>query len=427
MVAGVGLLWLAALGVVAGVAVWLLWPHPTPAQVKTMPPLPRSWPTTLQLGMSSGPDEAAQMQSTAAFGFRYQYLAGGVNTGNGWASWNKDGSFVTDYARDSNQHGMLPVFTYYMLTQSAPGRGNGPNEPEAVQANVSNADTMRAYFLDLRLFFQRAGALNGRPVVLHVEPDLWGFLQRNARTDDATRIPIVVGSTGLPELAGLPDTLGGFAQAIVRLRDRAAPNVLLGYHVSAWGTGQDLFISNATDSTVDDVALREATFYSSLGADFDVAFAEFSDRDAAFKQNIYGDKGRSWWNADDFTRHVRFLSRFVDLTGKRIVLWQIPYGNTRMQAMNNTWNHFQDTRVEWLLDDPGREHLNQYLDAGVIALLFGRGADGATNASDSAGDGITDPPPINGNNRPSLNADDDGGYFRERAAAYYREGALALP
>ena len=56
-----------------------------------------------------------------------------------------------------------------------------------------------------------------------------------------------------------------------------------------------------------------------------------------------------------------------------------------------------------------------------------RGADGATNAGDSAGDGITDPEPINGNDRPSLNADDDGGYFKERAAAYYRGGPLALP
>src|SRR5262249_61102221 len=129
---------------VAAVPPWWFWPHPTPAQVTPMPPLPRGWPTTLQLGMFSGPDEARQMQATAAFGFRYQYLAGGVNTGNGWAAWNPDGSFVTNYVRDSNQNGMLPVFTYYMLTQSAPGRGNGPNEPEAVQANVSNVDTMRA-------------------------------------------------------------------------------------------------------------------------------------------------------------------------------------------------------------------------------------------------------------------------------------------
>src|SRR5262249_6949254 len=102
LLAGLGLLWLAAIVAVVGVAAWLLWPHPTPAQVTTMPPLPRGWPTTLQLGMFSGPDEARQMQATAAFGFRYQYLAGGVNTGNGWAAWNPDGSFVTSYVRDSS-------------------------------------------------------------------------------------------------------------------------------------------------------------------------------------------------------------------------------------------------------------------------------------------------------------------------------------
>jgi hypothetical protein len=392
-----------------------------------MPPVPTGWPATLQLGLFSGPDEAASLCATAPFGFRYHYLAGGANTGKGWATWEPDGAFVTKYVQTSLSRQVTPVFTYYMLTQSAPGLGNGPSEPQAVQANVSNPDTMRAYYQDLRLFFEKAGAFKGRTVVLHVEPDLWGFVHQRAGTDDAARIPMVVASSGMPELADLPDTLAGFAQAIVRLRDRAAPNVLLGYHVSAWGTGTDLFVSNATDSTVDDAAWREAIFYNSLGAHFDVSFAEFSDRDAAFKQHVYGDKGRSWWDADDFTRHVRFLSRYVDLTGQRIVLWQIPLGNTRMRAMDNTWNHFQDTRVEWLLDDPSGEHLRQYLRAGVVALLFGRGADGATNAGDSAGDGITDPEPINGNDRPSLNADDDGGYFRERASAYYRSGALALP
>jgi hypothetical protein len=427
LVLGIVALWIAAIGIVMAGAVWLLWPRPTLTQVSTMPPLPAAWPNVLQLGTFNGPDDAADIRATAPFGFRYQYLAGGVNTGNGWATWKPDGAFVTEYIRGSDANKMATVFTYYMLTQSAPGRGNGPSEPAAVQANVGNAETMRAYFEDLRLFFRRAAPFRGKTVVLHLEPDLWGFLHQRIKGDDAAQIPVIVGSAGLPELADLPDDLSGFAQAIVRLRDREAPGVLLGYHVSSWGTGTDLYVSNATDATVDEVARREATFYRSLGAAFDLVFAEFSDRDAAFKQHVYGDKGRSWWDADDFTRHVRFLSRFVDQTGRRIVLWQIPFGNTRMRAMNNTWNHYQDTRVEWLLDDPGRAHLGAYARAGVVALLFGRGADGATNAADSASDGVTDPAPINGNDRPSVNADDDGGYFRERAAAYYREGPLVLP
>ena len=40
---------------------------------------------------------------------------------------------------------------------------------------------------------------------------------------------------------------------------------------------------------------------------------------------------------------------------------------------------------------------------------------------------MTNPAPINGNERASLNADDDGGYFKERAQAYYASGALLLP
>src|SRR5581483_8074390 len=113
--------------------------------------------------------------------------------------------------------------------------------------------------------------------------------------------------------------------------------------------------------------------------------------------------------------------------GIRMAVWQIPLGNTRMRAMDNQWDHFQDNRVEWLLADPTRAHLRAYARAGVVAFLVGRGADGATCACDAAKDGVTNPPPIDGNTRRSLSADDDGGYFRAQARAYYKAGALALP
>ena len=94
--------------------------------------------------------------------------------------------------------------------------------------------------------------------------------------------------------------------------------------------------------------------------------------------------------------------------------------------MNNTWGHYQDNRAQWFLDDPGGTHLAMWRDAGVVALLFGGGADGTTCACDAQGDGVTNPAAINGNTRLSLSADDDGGYFRERAAAYYASGGLDL-
>jgi len=401
-----------------------LGPASTPRGAAELVESPPVWPNILALGVQDGLGGAAFLNDRAPFGFRYQYLAGGVNTGSGWATWNPDGTFVPNYVQESLDYGLIPVFTYYMLTQSRPGSGQG--EPRAAATNLQDADTMGAYYDDLRLFFQRAATFPDNLIVLHVEPDLWGFAEQRARGDQAANVPVQVAATGRPELAGLPDDLRGFAQAIIRLRDRYASNVLLWYHVSPWGTGDDLIHSRPPAVMVDGLADRAARYYASLEADFDLIFAEFSDRDAGYKQYVDGDRG-AWWRPDDFNRHTQFLGRFARATQKRIVLWQIPFGNTKMRAMNNTRDHYQDNRVEWLLDDPSGRRLQDYAQAGVIALLFGRGAAGTTCPCDAAGDGVTDPEPINGNDRWSLSADDDGGFFMEKARAYYAAGPLELP
>lgn len=401
-----------------------LQPQPTASAGAVLPPLPPGWPSTLQLGVADSPGGAAAMRAVAPFGLRYQYLAGGVNTGNGWSTWDPDGQFVTSYIRESLDNGVVPVFTYYMIVQSSPGNAQG--EADGVSQNLQDASTMAAYYNDLRLFFQRAGAFAGRTAVLHVEPDLWGFIEQRATEDDASTVPVQVASTGVGDVAGLPDTASGLARAIVRLRDAYAPNVLLAYHLSVWGTGDNLLYSDPPNATVDAEASRAGAFYKSLGAAFDLAFTDASDRDAGFYQYIYGDGGAAWWDAGDYARNVRFLAKFTAVTGKRVVVWQIPYGNTKMRAMDNTWDHFQDNHVEWLLDDPARARLIDYVNAGVIGFLFGRGADGATCNCDAAGDGLTDPAPVNGNTVVSLSADDDGGFFDQKAAAYYATGALPL-
>jgi hypothetical protein len=110
----------------------------------------------------------------------------------------------------------------------------------------------------------------------------------------------------------------------------------------------------------------------------------------------------------------------------RELLWWIPFGNMKVRAENNTTHHYQDNRVEWLLDEPARSRLSAYVNAGVIGFLFGGGNGEVTDASDAAGDGVTNPAPINGNTMTSLSADDDGGFFYDRAAAYYAAGAMSL-
>lgn len=393
----------------------------------SLPAIPSSWPTSLrslQLGRASVPNEATGMMSRAPFGFRYQYLSGGANTGGGWATWNSNGDFVTYYIQDSVANNVTPVFTYYMIYQSAPAGGN---EPTAVINNLNNTSTMQAYYADLKLFFQRAGAFPSNNVVFHVEPDMWGYVQQASGNDNGGSVSAKVGSTGVSELSGLPDTVAGLAQGVVRLRNQYAPNVILAYHVSDWGTGTDITLQDPSDSTVDQLGDRAAAFYNSLGASFDLAFSEISDRDSGFKQVKYGMGAEAWWTDADFARHARFIGRFVQGSGKRMVLWQVPLGNTRMLAMNDTNFHFQDNRVEKLLDEPSRARLQTYVNAGVMAFLFGAGEYFATHATNHANDGVTDFTSYKGTSQSSYNSDDDGGFFHNRAAAYYTTGAMSIP
>lgn len=365
----------------------------------TLPPLPAKWPRTLQIGVADDPGGAGALRRVAPFGFRYQYLAGGVNTGSGWSTWNPNGTFASMYVADSWAHGELPVLTYYMLLQSKPGGGD---EAHADLTNLRDPATMRAYWDDVRLLFERVRG--PKPVVVHVEPDLWGYLEQAGETQLAS----------------------SFAQRWIALRGELAPNVILAYHMSGWGTKHDIVYEDPPDATVRAYAAQSAAFYRSLHAKFDIAFEDFSDRDAGFYAKIDGNPN-TWMKPADFHRHLLYAQTFVRLAGVRIVAWQIPLGNTVMRAMNNTWDHFQDNRVQWLLGPGTRTRLRAYAAAGFAGFLFGRGADGATCACDAAKDGVTNPPPIDGNTRASLSADDDGGYFKAQVRAYYKGGAISLP
>src|SRR5690606_2881076 len=106
---------------------------------------------------------------------------------------------------------------------------------------------------------------------------------------------------------GLPQDLSGLAQGILRLRDARAPNVSVAYHMSFWGTGEDPILSDASLERVDALADRSIEFYEALGAPFDLTFTELGDRDAAFRQEIYGQDESAWWTPEDFERHRRYV------------------------------------------------------------------------------------------------------------------------
>jgi hypothetical protein len=336
-----------------------------PAALAKLPPLPHGWPKTLQIGLMANPGAAS-----APLGFDYQYLAGGVNTGNGWATWNPDGSYASNFVRSAWSHHVVPVLTYYMLLQSNP---SGGDEAQTDLAHLRDPQLMQAYWNDVRLLFARVRG--AKTVVVHVEPDLWGYLEQANATALAS----------------------SFAQQWIRLRNALAPNVLLAYHMSGWGTKHDIVYEDPPDSTVERYAAQSAAFYRALHARFDVAFEDFSDRDAGYYQTVQGNPN-TWFTPADFHRHLLYGATFVKLAGVRMVAWQIPLGNTHL---DDTPGHYRDNRVEWLLGS--RAHLRAYVQGGCIGFLFGAGATGMTTAST------------------------DGGFFYARDRAYYRAGPIPLP
>jgi hypothetical protein len=343
-----------------------------PSASAKLPPLPHGWPKTLQIGLTDAPGGAAALRRSAHFGFRYQYLAGGVNTGSGWSTWNPNGTFASMYVQDSWSHGVVPVLTYYMLLQSNP---HGRDEAQTDLAHLRDTQLMQSYWSDVTLLLQRVKGT--KPVVVHVEPDLWGYLEQANAT----------------ALAAL------FAQQWVTLRNQLAPNVLLAYHMSGWGTKHDIFVEDPPDATVKRYAAQSAAFYRSLHTRFDISFEDFSDRDAGFYEKAQGNPN-TWFTPADFHRHLLYGATFVKLTGLRMVAWQIPLGNMQL---NDTWGHYRDNRVQWLLGAGNRAHLKSYVDVGYVGFLFGGGADGTTSAST------------------------DGGYFYARTRAYYKQSPLKLP
>ena len=297
---------------------------------------PRGWPASVVLGAHDPEHGAAALRAEAPLGLRYHYLSGGVNTGAGWQGFaGGGGAFVGGYVADSQAHGFLTQFSYYMLVQSAPGNAQ-TDERLKTTVNLGSRATMTAYFEDLRTFFERAAATGVDPIVLHVEPDVWGYAQRSAAHDDGRTVPAQVAATGLAELAGLPDDVAGFAQAIVRLRDRYAPNVLLGYHVSVWGTGNDISFSNPPTARSMRWRGGPPRSIAASGRRFDMLHFEFADRDAGYREHVDGVGRAGWWDPADFRRNQRYVGHVARELDRPAVMWQIPLGNTRMRAMDNT-------------------------------------------------------------------------------------------
>ena len=403
---------------------------PTPAVSPTsiLPNYPPALPRTLFLGLGNDPATLSWMTGSGIpWQARYTYLSGGVNTSSNWTTWNTpNGAYALMYMNASASANYLPVLTFDNINISLPRIGSSESQQDL--SNLDNPSTMLAYYSQWKLLLTQ-GAAFGKPVIVHLEPDFMGYIEQSAG-DNASAVPAAVASSGFPDAAGFPNNAAGFAQLLVHERDLYAPNVLLAFNVSPWAGGYDV----STASTNFDVlgqARHVANFFLSLGANFDLLFYQVSSRDAAYQQYVNGNSSY-WWDATnttlpDFTRFAQWTGALTLDTGRRGVLWHVPIGNQIYDTENNTTGHYQDNRVQYFLGPSRTLNLAQFANAGIVGIMFGAGSSSSTSYADVNLDGITNPPPIDGNTQIATVADDDGGYLRQQARSYYQTGGYVLP
>jgi hypothetical protein len=446
-------MWAAVALASALIATWL------PTGVDTTPAvsaaIPAGLPSTFGFGLAAGQGDTWMPQSGIPWSYRYQYLVGGVNTGAGWETWNAPrGTFATNYARESNQHGYVPMFPYYELLQSNGTCGSCPENQRDI-TNLNTPSIMSAYFENFALLMKRLGPGTydgvvgyGKTVLVNVEPDFAGGYAYQAVNNgacfgyctqvgnDPAFLKASVASSGYPPVAAYANTWAGATQALAHLRDLYAPNVLLGYEASPWATGTDIGVD--TRAGIDAVGLgrQVGTFLARSGA-HQVLFNDPLDRDAGQYATQFRQK--RWWDRTNvtfpnFTRWEHYLKGAITADGNRaMLLWQVPNGNQYFATVNNTNGHYQDNRPEYIFS-----HVSELIQVGVVGVMFGAGNAGNTTYNDSTEDGITNPPSFcttdglsSGqicNDHVSTVPDDDGGYIRMQAQVYYRSPiALTTP
>jgi hypothetical protein len=376
-------------------------------------PLPTGLPNRMMVGLFEEAGKTWMRDSGVPWDVRYRYFTKGWVNNWGWGAY--DGAWGRTFFQESRTQGSLPAAVFYQLF-AEPGGG----EAESL-AKLRNATTMRSYFNDVKLLMQRAKD-QGTPVLVLVEPDAAGLLQ--LQTNSNPNAYAAVAASGMPELAGLPNTVAGWGLAFLQLRKSVgATNVILGIHVSGWASGKDIACCSVTDPLqpeVDKVVnfLRPMGLGANVtGTTYDVLVGDPLDRDADFYKLTRGEE--RWWDPSDnasissrsFNRYAEWLRLMNQTTGKRWVLWQIPLGNSSHRNVPNDGSAragYRDNRVEYFFGAGGDAHRRKFANSGVIALLFGAGAGGQSSYQNDLG---TDGQP----------------FVRSRAGAFLLAGGLPLP
>ena len=352
-------------------------PSPSPSPAPSPPPVTFMGSDKVLVG-GSMPDETA---AAAPFDVRYAYVHSQPAPSStyytaslchdDWTSWwgcwpgstTPPGYYVTwwdEHVEQATWQGkprpQIFFWTWYSLRDlgDLAGSGDGPGEVVA----ISRVDLLTRYLDDYRFFLQKIGS---KREMVDLEPDFWGYVRSLGSPHD---VAAVVTAANPADCGSEENSAAGLASCLISMARKYAPNVGVGMHLSCW------------DWQTNTKGCGE--FYLDLGATkADFLVADVSDRDAGWYALPQHGGYDNFWTDQKAADYLAFYKTMSETVGKPMVLWQIPVGN---MAQNNTLNHYQDDKVDWLFS-----HMSQVADAHIAALLFGAGQQEQTGPDTDGG------------------------------------------
>ena len=364
--------------------------------------IPASLPAHMLVGVfASDNNETWMKQSGVKWDVRWVYLSGqhGQNWYNVWGYGSADGSWASDWFTQCDQQGFIPGIHLYNI-------GYGHDQGDAgLLTEIRDASFVTNYFTEWKALMQLAKKF-GKPVIIVLEGDSFGMIEMLTKNDPTAAATI--GSSGMADLSGLPDTIAGLGLAYLKIRSSVgATNVAIGPDVPAYAANGDIL--NGDNSDLQAHVDYQMKFFSPFGLGTNVTGDRFDFQasnplsgDADYYRIVGGDSGRMWdasdaasVNSKSFNRYAEWLRLFNQASGRRWMLHQVPVGNSNMLNVDSDCGAptdkctprtgYKDNRPEYFFnyDAPSSktirdQHLAKFADAGVIGLLFGAGDGGST-------------------------------------------------
>lgn len=259
----------------------------------------------------------------------------------------------------------IPILSFYGLLQLGREAGYRGREQQIVNQMLADKAAMRTYFEEVKRILQMCARFK-KPVIFHSEPDSWAFMLwvgLTMKTRDPNQTEAMVKSSGMPDVSAYPDTVAGFAKALLHLRDITAPNTYMGFH--------------AKDCRAGLAPEKMVAFLREIGK-WDILIGDGIG-------HVLSTRSSGWWDAFDekrFARYMKWCGMVTRETGLKYMHWQSVLGKSDYTL---------------LPDYPARERVSDYIRAGSVACFIDfrvrRGGDPHRDGRSDPNHGYTARPP----------------------------------